>query len=89
MNIADLKKLKEAYRKRDLMFHEISLLLEDWHIIDMIGDRTFYEFMDAITQLMPYHCEPQNYDRVKGKVGGHNLTVIKYYCDTFNRANNE
>lgn len=76
--------LRRRYEQRDKMFQEIGLLLEDSEMIFLIGNKTFMEFDRDI--LMPaarmfYPNEPKEV----WKYRGHRVSLIRYYCDMFNR----
>ena len=76
-----MRELKELYDKRDKMFHEIGLLLEDVSMIREIGDKDYLEFVryvhDRYELLIP---RMKKIERIRG----HRMSLIKYYCETFN-----
>jgi hypothetical protein len=84
----DMDYLQEIYKKRDKMFHEISLLLEDTGVILEIGNRDYRDFEDEV--LMPVAASfytPEKLGKSRPKIWkykGHKVSLIKYYCDTFN-----
>lgn len=85
--IVDMDHLKQIYTKREKMLHEISLLLEDTDLILEIGDREYCDFEDEV--LIPCTRIFYRYelDKLRTKIWnykGHKVSLIKYYCDTFN-----
>lgn len=76
--------LKRRYDQRDKMFHEIGLLLEDSEMIFCIGDKTFMEFdRDVLMPAIRIFCPDE--PKEVWKYRGHRVSLIRYYCDMFNR----
>ena len=80
-----MRELRELYRKRDIMFHQVGLLLEDYGTILEIGDKTFIEYEQEVLKpaIDMFGFINKNTNEV-WKYRGHTLALIKFYCDTFN-----
>lgn len=80
--------LKRRYDQRNKMFHEICLLFEDQQLIYEIGSKNFFEFdtqvLNPAIELF-HHGDPKELWKYRGV----KLSLIKYYCDTFNTGNND
>lgn len=81
--------LHELYKKRETMFHEIGLLLEDTGTIREIGNKTYIEYEREILKpvIDTFGFQNRSPNEV-WKYRGHKLSLIKYYCDTFNQKEN-
>lgn len=79
----DQEKLIDLYKKRDQMFHEIVLMLEDGQLMHEIGDKTYAEFQTQILVPVIEMFFPHNTNEV-WKYRGVKLPLIQYYCSVFN-----
>lgn len=81
-----MERLEKLYRIRDKMYHEIGLLLEDWAMLDEIGDRDYLQFMREVYEK--YESLIPNGKKIF-TIRGHKVAVIKYYCETVNSKADE
>ena len=84
MNL-DMIELHELFKKRDQMIHEIGLLLEDIQTIREIGYKTFIEYENEVLKPVIKMFDFKYRDVAKvWTFRGHKLSLIRYYCDSFN-----
>lgn len=77
--------LTSLYAKRDNLLHQVSLLLEDIGVLEEIGGKSFFEFENEVLRpcLNTFgFIDRSTVDLYKYK--GHRISLIKFYCDTFN-----
>lgn len=77
----DMERLEKLYGVLDKMYHEIGLLLEDWSMLDEIGDMDYLQFMRHVYEK--YESLIPNGKKIS-TIRGHKVAVIKYYCETVN-----
>ena len=76
-------RMVDLYKKRDSMFHQIGLMLEDCQLMHEIGNRTWVEFQINVLNPMAQIFRPNEPVEV-WKYRGVHVSLIRYYCDVFN-----
>lgn len=80
------EKQDELFGKFLLMSEEIMRLLKDDEMMHWIGEKDFSSFKKELLQgILFYHHSIDSLDTLRG----HKLSVIRYYCDTFNMKGKE
>ena len=75
---------KEISDKLEAFYTDILKLLHDEAIIHLIGNKSYEEF--ELQVLLPLQSAfNQKLIGVVGKLGGHDVSLIRWYCDKFNQ----
>jgi len=78
-----MDKQNEIWDKQRIMTAKISDFLHDLGIREMIGNKTYDEFARYLCELIPVNMITDEL-KSNSKFMGHKMSVVRYYCDTFN-----